>query len=996
MSSVKFGGSFSFITSATPSTGWVVGYDTDGILKQKDSNGLITPIGGGPTAGNSATYSLSQVLAAGNNSNAYSIIMGTSTYIKSKRGGGQLNLDYSTNEVLLSTDNAAFSASQLYLKNGYIELSDYSIGSRLNLRSEKISLVNGTTSLPSGNGIIINSSIANGKIYIGVSTDDIKITATQGSSNVTDNSDKYGIILSSRNSYFGSSTRNSLILGGSNIIANQSNSIYTPDIYIQDGKSINGTLGDGNIKITSENDLFITSNGYFIGIVSSTSSQNSVNNGVIVVDSSSLYTSSSIDSANTIISSKSATIFPSVVNSAAIGGSNLDVSDNDTVYLGNFVNINNEYTLPNVDGTAGYVLKTDGSGNVTWQSDGGASIPTLYEVLNQGNNSNTKSIIMGTGTYIKSSNGGGRIDLDLSSTSNQLLLSTDNAALSSSYILLNNGDIEIQSTNLFNLILKSSDITVSDGDGLKYTSNYSSGFVDRSLIDKGYVDLGTASIWNKITNIVSGTAANNYVPKWKSDNSLSGSSSIYIDDISSAYNVKTNISTGTYPNSSTFDSYNERIYIANESSNNISVIDTKSYKIIGTVSVGINPSDIVFDSNNNRIYVCNRDSDSVSVIETSTNTISSTISVGNYPVGIEFDYENNYVYVSNQLDNKISVIDTTSNVISATISITSPNSLSYNWNNNKLYVSGASDDVRVVDVSLNTITATISVGNDPQGLEYDSINNRIYVTNNLSNNVSVINSNTNVVISSVSVGSNPIGIKFDNINNKIYVSNSGDSTISVIDPITNTVISIINATALTNGLSYDSINQKIYASNILGNSVDIINTYNKSSDYVGILTNDPTSELDVRGKITTNSIKIIDGAYSGYNLISDSYGNASWQPRIIEVSSGTGLTGSGTYGVVSLAVDFSVVSSKSYVDSGTASIWNTIATKTSKYSITRGFTASIVETITHGLQTDEVIVQAYDSSGIMITPGTTQINGINSVDLTFSHTLSGVKIVIIG
>jgi YVTN family beta-propeller protein len=996
MSSVKFGGSFSFITSATPSIGWVVGYDTDGILKQKDSNGIITPIGGGPTAGNSATYSLSQVLSAGNNSNDYSIIMGTSTYIKSNRGGGQLNLDYLANEVLLSTDNAAFSASQLYLKNGYIELSDYSIGSRMNLRSEKISLVNGTTSLPTGNGIIINSSISNGKIYIGVSTDDIKITATQGASNTTTNNDKYGVILSSRNSYFSESSRNSVILGGANIFASQNNSVYTPDLYIQDGKSINGTLGNGNIRITSENDLIITSNGYSIGIVSSTSSQGSIDNGFILVDSASIYTSSSNDSANSIISSKEATVFPGVVNSAAIGGSNLDVSDNDTVYLGNYVNINNAYTLPNVDGTAGYVLKTDGSGNVSWQSDGGASIPTLYEVLNQGNNSNTKSIIMGTGTYIKSSNGGGRIDLDLSSGANQLLISNDNASFGSSYILLNNGDLEIQSTNLFNLLIKSGDVTVSDGDGLKYTSNYSSGFVDRSLIDKGYVDSGTSSIWSRITNIVSGTANQNYVTKWKSDNSLSEKSSIYIDDISSAYVVKNNITSGTSPNASSFDSQNERIYVINEGSNNVSIIDTSNYNIIGTVSIGTNPVDITFDSKNNRMYVTNAGSDNVSVINTSTNTISSTISVGNYPTGIEFDSVNDLIYVSNQLDNKISVIDTTSNVISATISITSPNSLSYNWNNNKLYVSGASNDVRVVDVSLNTITATISVGTNPTGLEYDSNNNRIYVTNNSSDNVTVINSNNNSVISTISVGSAPDSIKFDKINNKIYVSNTGDATISVIDTQTNAVISIINASNVVNGLSYDSVNQKIYASNTSDDSIDIINTYNKSNEYVGILTNDPTSELDVRGKITTNEIKIKDGAYSGYNLISDSYGNASWQPRIIQVSSGTGLTGSGTYGVVSLSVDFSVVSSKSYVDSGTASIWNNLATKTSKYSITRGFTASTTETITHNLGTDEVIIQSYDSSGIMITPGTVQINGLNSVDLTFSHTLSGVKIVIIG
>jgi hypothetical protein len=77
---------------------------------------------------------------------------------------------------------------------------------------------------------------------------------------------------------------------------------------------------------------------------------------------------------------------------------------------------------------------------------------------------------------------------------------------------------------------------------------------------------------------------------------------------------------------------------------------------------------------------------------------------------------------------------------------------------------------------------------------------------------------------------------------------------------------------------------------------------------------------------------------------------------------------------------------KSWVNSNT----------TGKYSITKGFTASIVETITHNLGTDEIIVQAYDSTGVQVIPGTVQIINTNDVDITFSSTLSSIKIVVIG
>ena len=41
-------------------------------------------------------------------------------------------------------------------------------------------------------------------------------------------------------------------------------------------------------------------------------------------------------------------------------------ADNIDLVTDNGVSINGNYTLPNVDGTAGQVLSTDGNGNLSW------------------------------------------------------------------------------------------------------------------------------------------------------------------------------------------------------------------------------------------------------------------------------------------------------------------------------------------------------------------------------------------------------------------------------------------------------------------------------------------------------------------------------------------------------------------------------------------------------------------------------------------------------
>jgi hypothetical protein len=112
------------LTAATPSSGgYVVAYDLDGILKQKDEFGIITEIGGGPTSGAGLTPSLSDVMGIDNNSNIYSLIMGTSTSLLSANGGGQIDLDYSgTNSILISTDNASGGEHGVLMENGYYAL----------------------------------------------------------------------------------------------------------------------------------------------------------------------------------------------------------------------------------------------------------------------------------------------------------------------------------------------------------------------------------------------------------------------------------------------------------------------------------------------------------------------------------------------------------------------------------------------------------------------------------------------------------------------------------------------------------------------------------------------------------------------------------------------------------------------------------------------------------------------------------------------------------
>lgn len=375
--------------AATPSSiGYTIGYDIDGILKQKDQNGIVTPVGA------VSTQTLSQTLKYGNNSGTYSIIMGTATVIRSIYGTGRIALDY------------------------------------------------GSTS----------------SVYISATTSTITSSLQNSLSAVTFTYNK-------------STSQNSIVLSDNSLVTQIGTTTYSVKI---------NQSGD-NLSI-SHNDSLIGANG-----------------NIKVFETGKTYDNiGSENKAFVHINTKGATTSIGVQNSVVIGGSGLTASKSNTVYLGNNVNINNAYTLPNFDGTSNQILRTNGSGTVSWGTLTINGLP-LSTILSVGNNSASysmvigsgSSIIMSTASSIKSEINTNQIDVNYLTTS--ILISTDNANKGKAYLQMGTSSTTLKTDYLQITVATSSNITTGDLKGLKYTSDYSSTFVNESLVTKRYVDANAGS-----------------------------------------------------------------------------------------------------------------------------------------------------------------------------------------------------------------------------------------------------------------------------------------------------------------------------------------------------------------------------------------------------------------------------------------------------------------------------------------------------------------------
>jgi len=498
MSTIIFGATVSLINSATPSTGgYLIGYDVDGILKQKDSAGVITIIGSGATGGGSGTSSsLSGVLSIGNNSGTFGIIMGTSTGISSANGNSNVFLDSggNANNILITTNDGVINAASYESNPDFIRtIQEYGTTySSTIVENGTFSVRIGDTNLTTELGLShqqLNIRFDNGSLLDG----DISIIKS-GTTYDSGSINKAYLHLNSYDAGTDLGVQNSVVVGGSGITASESESVYVPQLVIQDSKVIKGSTGTGFIQFTEWNDVMMvsTSQNSIIGILSSSSSSPYLTstNGIFVIDSLTNSQTPNIQAPSSFISTRNSNVDSGIQNSVVIGGIGLSATQSNTVYLGNNVNINNAFSLPNSDGVNGQVLKTDGSGNVTWQNESiSSATQSLYQVLVAGNDTITEDIIMGTSTAIRSGNVGGSIFLDYSGATGDVTISTDNGNLLTAFLEVSGNNISLDSTNgLLSISSQNTTIVSGNSEGLKYAFDYSLGFVTYSLVTKGYVN----------------------------------------------------------------------------------------------------------------------------------------------------------------------------------------------------------------------------------------------------------------------------------------------------------------------------------------------------------------------------------------------------------------------------------------------------------------------------------------------------------------------------
>ena len=104
------------------------------------------------------------------------------------------------------------------------------------------------------------------------------------------------------------------------------------------------------------------------------------------------------------------------------------------------------------------------------------------------------------------------------------------------------------------------------------------------------------------------------------------------------------VAVGKRPFGVTIDHEGALAFTANVQSDDVSIVDLASRKVLATVAVGSRPYAVAIAGG--KAFVTNQHGESVSVIDLASRRVIKTIAVGSYPEGVAATPDGKYVFVA--------------------------------------------------------------------------------------------------------------------------------------------------------------------------------------------------------------------------------------------------------------------------------------------------------------------------------------------------------------
>jgi YVTN family beta-propeller protein len=224
---------------------------------------------------------------------------------------------------------------------------------------------------------------------------------------------------------------------------------------------------------------------------------------------------------------------------------------------------------------------------------------------------------------------------------------------------------------------------------------------------------------------------------------------------------------------------------ADKTADGLGVIDSVERKLIDRWHVGSDPEQFAISKDGRFAFIANEDDATASIVDLGSGQSHGKVKVSDEPEGVGVNPQNGEVYVTCEEKGEVFAFDPDQQRVVARIETGGrPRSVAFLQDGSRAYVACENGGyVAVLDTRTHKLSSKIQLptGSLPMGTAISSDGNELYVSTGRGNTVAVIDTKKNEVATTIPVGDRAWGIVLDPSGSKLYTANGASNDVSVVD-----------------------------------------------------------------------------------------------------------------------------------------------------------------------------------------------------------------------
>lgn len=298
-----------------------------------------------------------------------------------------------------------------------------------------------------------------------------------------------------------------------------------------------------------------------------------------------------------------------------------------------------------------------------------------------------------------------------------------------------------------------------------------------------------------------------------------------------------------------------RVYVTNEASGDLSIIDSGRHEVIATVQLGKRPRGIHAGPDGKTIYVAlsgspmappgvdestlpppDRSADGIGVFDVATNRLLRVIASGSDPEEFDLSKDGKLLYVSNEDVAKASIVDIAAGKVTHELPVgEEPEGVTTSPDGRFVYVTSENDGaIFVIDTAAARVIKNFKVGLRPRDVAFLPNGAKAYVTRENDAKVGVIDAVRHEPIGEIQLGPvrrdvslsdveiKPMAVTLSPDATKAYVSTGRGRKVFVIDTATDEVLSSFEVGERPWGIGVSPDGKLLYTANGPANDVSVV------------------------------------------------------------------------------------------------------------------------------------------------------------------------------